>query len=215
MDKDTPTPRPQSIGWHGKLPARGDFLGRGLPRAWLRTWDDWLQRALARAGAQVESELLRERLLAMSPWSCIVLPSAAGQPIWSGVVIATADRVGRVFPLMLAEAHAERELDHAALARLGAHGLQIARCARESARTLPARDFEAAFTEWTAAPWPVTNGADADEFPPGSLETLRLRHPAARSFWWRLEPLPDDLQVLPQPWPPHEALLLEWLAVPD
>jgi len=130
-------------------------------------------------------------------------------------VIATADRVGRAFPLLLAEAHAEGELAQVALARLGAHSLQLARRARESARTLPARDFEAAFSQWTALPWPPANGADSNEFPPGSLEALRLRHPAARSFWWRLEPLPDDLQVLAQPWPPHEAMLLEWLAVPD
>jgi type VI secretion system protein ImpM len=205
---------PQLVGWYGKLPARGDFLGHGLPRAWQRLWDEWLQRAMAGASRQVDAALLRERLLAMSPWQCVVVTGDAREPAWSVVVIATTDRVGRVFPLLMAEAYEAGQLDRIELQRLRARALPIAQWLREAAPVLTPREFESGVMEWASAAWPEP---DADP-PPGSHVTLSdLRHsrPNGRSFWWRLDPAASGIDVLDEPWPPRDSMLLEWLAVTD
>ena len=46
---------PQALAWYGKLPSRGDFVSRGLPRSWSRSWDEWLQRGLALAAPVVRA----------------------------------------------------------------------------------------------------------------------------------------------------------------
>ncbi len=205
---------PQAIGWYGKLPSRGDFLGRGLPRPWVRVWDEWLQRAMAGAARQVDAALLRERLLAMSPWHVVVLPAAAGQPLWSGTVVATTDRVGRVFPMLLAEAYAEAGIDCADLAGLHERAARIGQWLGASASALSPRDFELGVAQWAAQAWsataPVAGAAE-----PASIAALRRSRPAARSFWWRLDGTMHEVGVLDEPWPPRESLLLEWLAVSD
>lgn len=214
MDAASDTLLPQAVGWWGKLPSRGDFVGRGLPRPWLRLWDEWLQRALADASRQVAPALLRERLLAMSPWQCLVLPPAAGQPIWSGVVIATADRVGRAFPLLFAEAYAEPALERIDLALLRGRAVQIAAWLREGVPGATPREIELGAARWAAAAWTAPPAA-GETAPDATLLGLRRGWPAARSFWWRLEPPAHDGEVLGEPWPPRESMLLEWLAVPD
>ena len=35
-----------AIGWYGKLPSAGDFLGRRLPPEFQGPWDRWLQHGL-------------------------------------------------------------------------------------------------------------------------------------------------------------------------
>ena len=87
--------------WYGKLPARGDFVGRGLPPRWRSDWDGWLQRGLALAATTLDDAALRERLRAFAPWRYLALP-APGE-IWCGIIVASHDRVGRAFPLTLAE----------------------------------------------------------------------------------------------------------------
>lgn len=205
---------PQAIGWYGKLPSRGDFLGRGLPRPWVRVWDEWLQRAMAGAARQVDAALLRERLLAMSPWHVVVLPAAAGQPLWSGTVVATTDRVGRVFPMLLAEAYAEAGIDCADLAGLHERAARIGQWLGASASALSPRDFELGVAQWAAQAWSAT-AAVAGAAEPASIAALRRSRPAARSFWWRLDGTMHEVGVLDEPWPPRESLLLEWLAVSD
>lgn len=214
MDAGIETLLPQAVGWWGKLPSRGDFVGRGLPRPWLRLWDDWLQRALADASRQVEAALLRERLLAMSPWQCLVLPSTAGQPAWSGVVTASSDRVGRVFPLLFAEAYAEPALERIDLAALRGRAAQIASWLRDAAPGSSPRELDIGAARWATAAWtsPAAAGRPAAD---GTLAGLRQGRPSAGSFWWRLEPPAHDGDVLGEPWPPRESLLLEWLAVTD
>lgn len=209
-----PTLLPQAIGWYGKLPSRGDFLGRGLPRPWVRLWDDWLQRAMAGASRQVDAALLRERLIAMSPWHVVVLPAAAGQSVWSGTVVATTDRVGRVFPMLLAEAYAEAAIESADLAGLHARAAQIGQWLAASAQALSPREFELGVAQWATQAWsvPALVPAAAE---PESLAALRRSRPEGRSFWWRLDATMQEVGVLDEPWPPRESLLLEWLAVSD
>lgn len=214
MDAASESLLPQAVGWWGKLPARGDFVGRGLPRPWLRQWDDWLQHALGNASRQVEPGLLRERLLAMLPWQCLVLPPSAGQPVWSGVVIATTDRVGRTFPLLFAEAYAEAALERVELSLLRERAGQIASWLRDAAPTASPREFELGVARWASAAW-TARPAAGESAPDATLAGLRQCRPSARSFWWRLGPAAHDAAVFDEPWPPRESMLLEWLAVPD
>jgi type VI secretion system protein ImpM len=92
---------PAASGFFGKIPARGDFVRGGLPRAFTDPWDDWLQRAI-----EGSREILGER------W----LPAWMEAPIWHfalpagqcgaapvlGVWMPSIDAAGRHFPLTLA-----------------------------------------------------------------------------------------------------------------
>ena len=81
-------PQPRRVSWWGKLPARADFVGRGLPARWRSDWDGWLQRGLALAAATLEGAALRERLGAFAPWRYVALP-APGE-VWCGIIVRFA-----------------------------------------------------------------------------------------------------------------------------
>jgi type VI secretion system protein ImpM len=74
-------------GFHGKLPATGDFVARGLPPAFTGPWDRWVARHLA------------PRLVPDGPALHFL---RAGPPAAAGVVLASRDAAGRRFPLTLA-----------------------------------------------------------------------------------------------------------------
>jgi len=44
---------PVSAGFFGKLPSRGDFVSRYLPKSFLEPWDNWLQTAIAQSRQQL------------------------------------------------------------------------------------------------------------------------------------------------------------------
>lgn len=210
--------RPLAFGWHGKLPTRGDFVGRGLPRGWLRAWDDWVQRAMADATRQIDAALLRERLLGMSPWQFIVLPdaaSASGANLWTGVVLPSTDRVGRAFPLLFAQAYDLAAAEHVELEGLHEHAFELSRWLRAGIHALSAAAFDQGAMQWGHLAWPTdatsAGGANSRE----TLAQIRHREPSAGSFWWRLDASMSEVGVLAEPWPPRESLLLEWLAVSD
>lgn len=203
--------RPEAIGWYGKLPTRGDFVGRGLPRAWLRTWDTWLQHALASAAQRLGAPELRTGLLAMPPWQWIVFPQQRASAVWCGVVAPSTDRVGRVFPLLLAEAYDETALDQAGLVQLQARALCLADWLDRVGALSSPKDFELGVAQWAAAAWrgtPTPAGRAA-----GTVAGMRKAWPAARSFWWCPEPVGDMPPPLAESWPPRESLLLDWLGL--
>jgi len=203
---------PKSVGWHGKLPSRGDFVGRGLPRGWQRTWDDWLQRGLSLA-AQRWGGTLREHLLAMPPWQAIVPPPQPDLPAWCVVVVASSDRVGRAFPLMVAEAHDAQTLDGVPVAAWHARALQLAEWLAEVMPRSSPRELDAGTAVLAALPWAAVD--DARDGRDGRIADLRERWNDAGSFWWRAEPDADALAPLVQPWPPRETLVLDWLGEDD
>lgn len=82
-------------GFFGKLPAMGDFVTRGLPASFVGPWDRWITRHLVHRfsqGAMSSHPVLR----------FILGPEAFGP--MTGVVMASADRAGRRFPLTIAAA---------------------------------------------------------------------------------------------------------------
>jgi type VI secretion system ImpM family protein len=203
---DTLTAR--SVAWYGKLPSQGDFVGRGMPRGWARTWDDWLQRGLSKAALQVGVEMLRDRLRGMPPWQCIVLPAAPGEPAWCGAVVPSRDRVGRVFPLLLLEGYEAATLRQAALVAVRARTLQVAQWLLDPAHALASlQEFERGVSQLASTAWGGATAADHD----GSLAGLCAAWPSASSFWW-CENLPaETLAPLAETWPPRHELVLDWI----
>jgi type VI secretion system protein ImpM len=89
------------VGFHGKLPARGDFVGHGLPREVLDPWDDWLSRALGEAGRRLGGGW--ERAFAAAPvWRFALSAGLCGDTPLVGLLTPSADRVGRLYPFTLA-----------------------------------------------------------------------------------------------------------------
>ena len=198
---------PKAVAWYGKLPSRGDFVGRGMPRSWSRPWDDWLQRGLAQAAQRLGAAALRERLQAMPPWACVFGPVQAGEPVWCGAVVASCDRVGRVFPLLLAEAYDEAALRGAAVPALLDRTRELADWLLEASRErAPLKEFERGTAEVTGIAWDIGTPDDAER----GLQRLRETWPAARSFWWQIDS-EEDPPPLAEDWPPRDSLVLDWI----
>lgn len=88
-------------GLFGKLPAHGDFVRRVLPRSFVAPWDAWLSEGMAAARAQL-GEGWEAAWEAAPPWRFRLSPGACGPDAAFGVLVTSADTVGRLFPLTLA-----------------------------------------------------------------------------------------------------------------
>ncbi|MEZ5581900.1 MAG: type VI secretion system-associated protein TagF [Candidatus Competibacteraceae bacterium] len=88
-------------GFFGKLPIRGDFISRLLPRSFLDPWDDWLQHAIAQSREQLEERWL-DCYLTSPIWRMILSPGACSNQAYTGVLMPSMDRVGRYYPLLIA-----------------------------------------------------------------------------------------------------------------
>ncbi|SEM93277.1 type VI secretion system protein ImpM [Luteibacter sp. UNCMF331Sha3.1] len=92
---------PPAAGFHGKLPGAGDFVQRRLPAAFVDPWDRAWEASLAGL-AERHGDGWRERFLDMPSWRFALASSVCGPLPWVGVVTPSTDRVGRVFPLVIA-----------------------------------------------------------------------------------------------------------------
>jgi type VI secretion system protein ImpM len=84
--------------FYGKLPAKGDFLSRNLPREFIDTWDDWLQSGM-NASRQALGEGWLETYLTSPLWRFVLPSGICGPNAWSGVLMPSMDKVGRYFPM--------------------------------------------------------------------------------------------------------------------
>jgi type VI secretion system protein ImpM len=91
----------QAPGFYGKFPSYGDFVGRRLPPDVRDCFDLWLQAALVRSKEDLGAGWLPA--WGSSPlWRFVVGAGVCGEQAWAGVMMPSADRVGRCFPLLLA-----------------------------------------------------------------------------------------------------------------
>lgn len=174
------------VAWWGKLPARGDFIGRGLPPRWRAGWDEWLQQGLALAATTMDGAALRDRLRDFAPWRYVALP-APGEA-WCGIVVPSQDRVGRAFPFTLAERLPVPRSSRECAARL----MSLLDAAKEGPEAL-----EAAIVALPARMESASQRAEAWPAPPCSL-------------WWPMG-VEDDATPLSTGWPPEPAVLLQVL----
>ncbi len=90
-----------SAGFYGKLAARGDFLSRDLPPAFIEAWDAWLAAGMAASQRELGDAWLDAYLV--SPlWRFAVPANLLGSQPVAGVMMPSIDRVGRYFPLTIA-----------------------------------------------------------------------------------------------------------------
>jgi type VI secretion system protein ImpM len=87
-------------GFFGKLPARGDFLSRRLAPALARPWDNWLGQ-LTRAVKEEAGDTWPESWLTAPLWHFALGSALAPEPGAAGVLVASVDRVGRMFPFTI------------------------------------------------------------------------------------------------------------------
>jgi len=167
-------PRPTAlsqgaVGFHGKIPARGDFVRFGLPRGFVATWDGWLQRVIAASRAELGDDWLPAWLEA-AIWRFALSPGLCGPDAVLGLWMPSVDSVGRYFPLTLAIA--VPEADPRELMLEGGGFLAAAEQAGVAAVAdgLAPDDLAARLVDATSAA-PADAGAD----PTRSL---------ARALWW-------------------------------
>jgi type VI secretion system protein ImpM len=89
------------LGFYGKLPAKGDFLGRRLPRSFVEAWDAWLQDAVGQS-REAMGEAWLDSYLTSPLWRFLLGPGLCGPDAIAGVMMPSVDQVGRYFPLALA-----------------------------------------------------------------------------------------------------------------
>jgi type VI secretion system protein ImpM len=94
-------PEEGTTGLFGKLPAHGDFVRRGLPRSFIGPWDDWLSAGIE-ASRHDLGPAWDEAWESAPAWRFRLAPGACGPDAAVGVVVTSADTVGRRFPLTLA-----------------------------------------------------------------------------------------------------------------
>ncbi|WP_455174637.1 type VI secretion system-associated protein TagF [Azospirillum largimobile] len=89
-----------NTGCFGKLPARGDFLLRGLPRSFADPWHDWLLDGLQASRAAL-GEGWMDRYLNAPIWRFTLEAGVCGPQAAAGVMMPSVDKAGRQFPLAL------------------------------------------------------------------------------------------------------------------
>ena len=91
----------RGAGFYGKLPSRGDFVKRNLPRAFVTPLDDWLQHALLASREALQENWLN-CYLHCPIWHFVVPGGVFGESGWCGTMMPSVDRVNRYFPLVIA-----------------------------------------------------------------------------------------------------------------
>lgn len=97
---------PQGPGFFGKIPARGDFLSRRVPSGIAAAWEAWLQDLTVTVrGSQPgwQDAWLTAPLWHFTLGAALAPPHGA-----AGVLVASADRVGRLYPFTIIGASASR-----------------------------------------------------------------------------------------------------------
>ena len=175
-------------GFFGKVPARGDFLARRMPAGFDATWEQFLAdlvvAARAALGESWPDDWLTAPLWHFTLGAGLVAPHGA-----TGILVASADRVGRLFPFTIIGAAAPFS---------GAGATE-------------------ALAAWSDAAEALTLDALDDGFDPDALDAAlqqlgpppAVSGPGLRSGQWAL---PDDIDPLAEssPTPPGPGQSTWW-----
>jgi type VI secretion system protein ImpM len=89
-----------SPGFFGKIPSRGDFISRRLAATLAGSWDNWLGM-LTLSAKEAAAEDWPEVWLTAPLWQFVLGADLAPEAGAAGVIIASVDRVGRMFPFSI------------------------------------------------------------------------------------------------------------------
>jgi type VI secretion system protein ImpM len=119
-----------AIGFCGKIPARGDFIRTGLPRAFTEPWDHWMERMIAASRAALGEAWLAAWLEA-PVWRFALPPGVCGPDSVIGLWMPSVDSIGRYYPLTIAAV--TDDADHCTLMQKASGFLEAAeRAGREA-----------------------------------------------------------------------------------
>jgi type VI secretion system protein ImpM len=99
-----------ATGYYGKLPARGDFITRGMSPAFTTPWDAWLQSALSASRESLGADWLQAYLSAPL-WRFLLPAGLLAREAVIGVLCPSVDRIGRHFPFTIASVLGRERLD--------------------------------------------------------------------------------------------------------
>lgn len=88
-------------GFYGKMPCKGDFVTRGLPRDLTAMLDQWFQQGLVQSQTLLD-EGWSDAYFVAPIWHFYLPPNVAGVQPWLGAFIPSVDSVGRKFPCLIA-----------------------------------------------------------------------------------------------------------------
>lgn len=88
------------VGFHGKVPRRRDFVGRGLPRPVADAWHQWAEE-VQREGGERFGDAWADAWRGSRSWRFRISAAAGGACSAVGVLVPSADKVGRGFPLIV------------------------------------------------------------------------------------------------------------------
>lgn len=92
-----PEPGEVSVGFYGKLPQLGDFVGRRVSERLVGLWDDWMQESLQRSRDAGGPQWL-DLYLTGPMWRFVAARDILDDVTVAGVMFPSVDRVGRCFP---------------------------------------------------------------------------------------------------------------------
>lgn len=187
-------------GWYGKLPGLGDFAVRRLPPRFVAAWDEWISAGLQCAREAQGPDWLDGYLVAPIRRFWIAAGVLDGQA-WSGLLMPSVDRVGRCFPLTVAQPMASLAL--ALSAREWIEGIDAAM------RATLKQDGRPDDLEHELSHVPAAQDRDAMSTP---LATGLLQHAApACSVWWcDGANEADEFSVFDGLPPPGDFARLQW-----
>ena len=196
------TVTPESTGFFGKLPGRGDFISRHLPRSFLDPWDDWLQAAIAASRSQL-AESWRDYYCTSPIWRFALGPGLCGPAAYAGILMPSMDRIGRYYPLVIAAPLDSdwplltlpftadswfRQAEQLALAGLDNDELDLDDFSRrvETLGPLPTTGFAAGDAAATSRAWccPLPDVLDWSQTLPALAPHLLAQGFAQPSLWW-------------------------------
>ena len=102
------------LGFIGKVPKHGDFVQRGLSAEFLDVWESWLPQVLNDSRERLGQQWL-EAYRFCPIWRFVLGPGVAGDRAWVGALMSSMDKVGRYFPLTVAQPLAPTATAFAAL----------------------------------------------------------------------------------------------------
>ncbi len=147
-----------SVGFYGKLPARGDFVRVGLPRAFIDPWDTWLQSMMVGSRALM-GEAWLPAFLEAPIWRFSLPAGMCGHQAVLGLMMPSVDQTGRYFPMAFAALDPQR-IDAAAgrswldaCEATGLAALEQDISPEEIAATLPVPDMVVDATGVSDAEW--------------------------------------------------------------
>ena len=210
-------------GWYGKIPSIGDFASRRLSADFIKTWDLWLQHAMAASRAQLGERWLN--LYLTGPiWRFVLMPGVCARQssLWTGILMPSVDKVGRYFPLTIALPIEDRagtmltvfsaqswfaELEQLALATLNVNVLPEELDRNLGENPFPAQEPGGLHSNAQAlAAWWETGGDAPKAFAlptahslgdlfDATAERLLNTTGSGKSFWWAVSPEAGSTQL--------------------